>query len=175
MFLPPNVAPPQPPVPPEILMGLARDAMDKTVRMPVVNFNPAARSFVRLDTWMWFDPAAWQPVSVTASGGGNSVTVTATPGKVGVSGVPAGSTVRTGCAGGGRPYSAGGSTDCLINFNRSSGGQPGQQWHFQVSLTWNVTATGAALQGPPTVTRTEDEALTVLEAQAVAGNPHSGD
>ena len=175
IWVPAGQAPPQPPVPPEILMGLARDAMDKTVRMPVVNFNPAARSFVRLDTWMWFDPAAWQPVSVTASGGGNSVTVTATPGKVGVSGVPAGSTVRTGCADGGRPYSAGGSTDCLINFNRSSGGQPGQQWHFQVSLTWNVTATGAALQGPPTVTRTEDEAMTVLEAQAVAGNPRSDD
>jgi len=63
----------------------------------------------------------------------------------------------------------------LINFNRSSGGQPGQQWHFQVRLTWHVTATGAALQGPPTVTRTEDEAMTVLEAQAVAGNPRSDD
>ena len=171
IWVPAGQAPPQPPVPPEILMSIAVDAMDKAVRMPVVNFNPAARSFVRLDTWMWFDPAAWQPVSVTASGGGNSVTVTATPGKVGVSGVPAGSTVLTGCAGGGRPYSAGGSTDCLINFSRSSGTEPGQQWHFQVSLTWNVTAVGAALQGPPTITRTEDEALTVLEAQAVAGNP----
>jgi hypothetical protein len=171
IWVPAGQAPPQPPVPPEILMALARDAMDKAVRMPVVNFNPAARSFVRLDTWMWFDPAAWQPISVTASGGGNSVTVTATPGRVGVSGVPAGSTVRTGCAGGGRPYAAGGSTDCMINFNRSSGGQPGQQWHFQVSLSWTVTATGAALQGPATITRTEDEALTVLEAQAVAGSP----
>jgi hypothetical protein len=128
-------------------MAIAQDAMDKAVRMPTVNFNPAARSFVRLDAWMWFDPAAWQPVSVTASGGGNSVTVTATPGKVGVSGVPAGSTVLTGCAGGGRPYSAGGGTDCMINFSRSSGAEPGQQWHFQVSLTWNVTAVGAAPPG----------------------------
>jgi len=171
IWVPAGQAPPQPPVPPEILMSIARDAMDKLVRMPMVNFNPAARSFVRLDTWMWFDPAAWQPISVTASGGGNSVKVTATPGRVGVSGVPAGSTVLTGCAGGGRPYGAGGSTDCMINFDRSSGGQPGQQWHFQVSLTWNVAATGAALQGPATITRTENEALTVLEAQAVAGAP----
>jgi hypothetical protein len=169
IFVPTGTPVPQPPVPPEILMGIARQIMDDAVGMPIVNFNPAARSFVRLDTWMWFDPAAWQPVSVTASGGGNSVTVTATPGKVGVSGVPAGSDVRTTCAGGGKPYTDGGSTDCSINFSQSSGTQPGQQWHFQVSLTWNVTAVGAALQGPPTITRTEDEALTVLETQAVNG------
>jgi hypothetical protein len=171
IWVPAGQAPPQPPVPPEILMGIARQIMDKAVQMPIVNFNPAARSFVRLDTWMWFDPAAWQPVSVTASGGGNSVTVTATPSKVGVSGVPAGSQVATGCAGGGKPYAGGGSTDCLINFSQSSGTQPGQQWHFQVSLSWNVTAVGAPLQGPPTITRTENEALTVMEAQAVNGDP----
>jgi hypothetical protein len=169
IFEPTGTPPPQPPVPPEILMGIARKIMDDAVGMPIVNFNPAARSFVRLDTWMWFDPAAWEPVSVTASGGGNSVTVTATPDKVGVSGVPAGSEVLTGCTNGGAPYRAGGSTDCLINFSQSSGTQPGQQWHFQVSLNWNVTAVGAALQGPPTITRTENEALTVLESQAVNG------
>jgi hypothetical protein len=169
IFEPTGTPPPQPPVPPEILMGIARKIMEDAVGMPVVNFNPANRSFVRLDTWMWFDPAAWEPVSVTASGGGNSVTVTATPSKVGVSGVPAGSQVRTGCTNGGAPYRAGGSTDCLINFGQSSGTQPGQQWHFQVSLNWNVTAVGAALDGPPTITRTEDEALTVMESQAVNG------
>jgi hypothetical protein len=108
-------------------------------------------------------------VSVTASGGGNSVTVTATPSRVGVSGVPAGSQVETGCTDGGRPYTAGGRTDCLINFSESSGRQPGQQWHFQVSLSWNVTAVGAPLEGPATITRTEDEAMTVLESQAVNG------
>jgi hypothetical protein len=171
IWVPAGQAPPQPPVPPEILMAIATDAMDKAVRMPTVNFNPAARSFVRLDTWMWFDRAAWDPIVVTAAGGGNQVTLTATPKAVGVSGVPAGSEVRTGCAGGGRAYAAGGSTDCMINFARSSGGQPGQQWHFQVNLTWGVVAEGAALQGPPTITRTEDEALTVLEAQSVAGPP----
>jgi hypothetical protein len=89
--------------------------------------------------------------------------------------VPAGSDVDTGCAGGGRPYSSGGSTDCQITFSQASGSQPGQQWHFQVSLTWNVTATNAALTGPPTITRTGGQALTVLEAQAVAGNPRNND
>ena len=132
-----------------------------------MNFNPAARSFVRLDTWMWFDPAA------VAAGLGDRVRRR----QLGDRHRDArqGRRVRragrqhggTGCAGGGRPYAAGGSTDCLINFSQSSGGQPGQQWHFQVSLNWNVTAIGAALQGPPTITRTENEALTVLEAQAV--------
>jgi hypothetical protein len=160
---------PQPPVPPEILMGIARQIMDDAVQMPVVNFNPAARGFVRLETWMWFDAAAWEPISVTAAGGGRSVMVTATPGQVGVSGVPAGSQVETACADGGKAYVAGGQTDCSITFSQASGTQPGQQWHFQVGLTWNVTAVGAPLQGPPTITRTEDEALTVLESQAVAG------
>jgi hypothetical protein len=169
VWVPTGQAPPQPPVPPEILMGIARQIMDDAVQMPVVNFNPAARGFVRLETWMWFDAAAWEPVSVTAAGGGNSVTVTATPGRVGVSGVPAGSQVKTGCAAGGKAYVAGGQTDCSITFSQASGTQPGQQWHFQVGLTWNVTAVGAPLQGPPTITRAEDEALTVLESQAVAG------
>jgi hypothetical protein len=169
VWVPAGQAPPQPPVPPEILMGIARQVMDDAVQMPVVNFNPAARGFVRLETWMWFDAAAWQPISVTAAGGGNSVTVTATPGRVGVSGVPAGSDVKTGCAGGGRAYAAGGATDCSITFGQASGTQPGGQWHFQVGLTWDVTAVGAPLQGPPTITRAEDEALTVLESQAVTG------
>jgi hypothetical protein len=170
VFVPTGQAPPQPPVPTEILMGLARQVMDDAVRMPVVNFNPAERAFVRLETWMWFDPAAYEPVSVTASGGGNSVTVTATPARVSVSGVPAGSDVETACTAGGRPYADGGSTDCSITFGRSSGTEPGRQWHFQVALAYDVTAT-APLVGPPTITRAEDEALTVLESQAVAGTP----
>jgi hypothetical protein len=167
VWVPTGQAPPQPPVPPEILMAIARQVMDDMVQMPTVSFNPAQRAIVQLETWMWFDPAAWEPISVTASGGGNSVRVTATPDRVGVSGVP-GST-ETACTGGGRPYGGGGGTDCSLTFDRSSGGQPGQQWHFQVSLTWNVIAEGAALAGPPTVTRTEDEALFALEAQAVNG------
>ena len=168
VWVPTGQAPPQPPVPPRILMAIAYDVMTDMVRMPTVSFNPAQRAIVRLETWMWFDPAAWQPVSVTASGGGNSVTVTATPSRVSVSGVPG--TTKTACTGGGRPYPSAGGTDCSITFSRASGAQPDQQWHFQVSLSWDVTAVGAALAGPATVTRTEDEALFALEAQAVTGN-----
>jgi hypothetical protein len=167
IWVPAGQAPPQPPVPPEILMAIAYDVMEDMVRMPTVSFNPAQRSIVNLETWMWFDPAAWEPVSVTASGGGNSVTVTATPGRVSVSGVPG--ATETACTGGGRPYGGGGGTDCSITFDRSSGGQPDQRWHFQVSLTWDVTAVGAALTGAPTVTRSEGQALFALEAQAVNG------
>jgi hypothetical protein len=168
VWVPAGQAPPQPPVPPEILVEIARQAMEDTVRMPTASFNPATRSYVRLETWMWFDPAAWEPVSVEASGGGNSVRVTATPRRVEVSGLPAGSTTETTCTGGGRPYApGGGETDCSITFSRSSGSQPGQQWAFQVSMTWDVTVTGAALTGPPTITRSSDEALQVGEAQAV--------
>jgi hypothetical protein len=164
IFVPAGQVPPQPPVPTEILMGLARQVMDDAVQMPAVNFNPAQRAFVRLETWMWFDPGAYEPVSVTASG---------TPARVSVSGVPAGSDLKTACAAGGRPYADGGSTDCSITFSRSSGTEPGQQWHFQVALAYDVTAT-APLIGPPIITRAEDEALTVLESQAVAGAPGGG-
>jgi hypothetical protein len=170
VWVPTGQLPPQPPVPPQLLMEIARKYIEQLVRMPIVNFNPATKGFVRLPTWMWFDQAAWDPISVTAQAGGPPVTVTATPSQVSVSGVPAGSDVDTTCAGGGKQYSAGGRTDCQITFSQSSGTQPGQQWHFQVGLTWNVTAIGAALEGPPTITRAEAEALTVLESQAVSGS-----
>ena len=78
--------------------------------------------------------------------------------------------MKTGCAAGGKAYTDGDTTDCSITFSQASGAQPGQQWHFQVALSWNVTAVGAPLQGPAVITRAEDEALTVLESQAVAGN-----
>lgn len=170
IWVPAGQAPPQPPVPPEILMGIARQVMDDMVRMPDVSFNPAARAIVHLETWMWFDPGAWEPISVTASGGGNSVTVTATPASVAVSGLPAGSSTKTGCTAGGRAYAAGASTDCSITFGRSSGGQPGGAFTFDVSMTWDVTAVGAALIGPPTVTRTDPSTLAVLESQAVSAD-----
>lgn len=168
VWVPAGEEPPQPPVPTEILMGIARQVMEDAVRMPTVSFNPAQRAFVRLETWMWFDPAAWEPVSVTASGGGNSVTVTATPSAVSVSGVPAGSGLETTCTGGGASYGSGGATDCSITFSKASGAQPGQQWRFQVALNWAVTAT-APLIGPATLTRAEAQALFVAESQAVAG------
>ena len=169
VWVPAGQAPPQPPVPTEILMGLARQVLEDAVRMPVVSFDPAERAVVRLETWMWFDPAAWQPISVTASGGGNSVTVTATPSRVRVGGLPAGSAAETACAGGGVPYAPGaGGTDCSITFGRASGDQPGQQWSFQVALSWDVTAT-APLIGPAVLTRAEDRSLYVLESQTVTG------
>jgi len=70
VWVPAGQLPPQPPVPPQILVQIAYDYMSRLVRMPVVHFNPAERAFVRLPTWMWFDPAAWQPISVTAQAGG---------------------------------------------------------------------------------------------------------
>jgi hypothetical protein len=162
--------PPEVPVPPEILEGIARQAMEDAVVMPIVHFNPAERSVVNLDTWMWIDQAAWHPVSVTASSGGNSVTVTATPGAVEVSGLPAGSTTETGCAHGGRVYRGGGGTDCLIRFGRSSGREPGQEWAFNVSLTWNVASRGAPLIGPATIETDADQAMQVREVQVVGAS-----
>jgi hypothetical protein len=168
VFVPAGTPPPVVPVPPEVLEAIARQYLDDTVRMPVVTFNPDTRTFVNLETWMWFDQAATEPVSVTASAGGNSVTVTATPSAVAVGGLPPGSSSNTTCANGGTPYTPGATTtDCFLKFGQSSGGQSGGRWPFTVSMSWQVTSVGAALIGPPVITLSEDEALQVLEAQTV--------
>ena len=141
--------------------------------MPTMHFNPATESFVNLTTRMWVDPGAWAPISVTAPSGTNSVTVTATPDAMSVTGLPAGSTVNTRCADGGHAYTSGATdteSDCFIRFSTSSGGEPGQQWTFTTSLTWNVTSAGAALIVPDTLTTSADHALTVGEVQTVNGD-----
>ena len=158
------------PIPPEILEAIAWDTMKKNLVAPEMHFNPAARTFVNLLTWMWVDPDSWTPISVTASAGGNSVTVTATPDALSVAGLPDGSTAITACANGGRPYTKGAvdsDTDCAIRFSESSGGQPGQQWSFTTTLTWKVTVTGAPRIGPDILTTGSDHALIVAEVQTV--------
>lgn len=168
VWVPAGTPPPVVPVPPEVLEAIARQFMDDTLRMPDVNFNPNTRTFVNLDTWMWFDPAAMQPVSVTATAGATSVTVTATPSQVSVGGLPPDSSSDTTCAGGGTPWSAGATTtDCYLKFGQSSGGQPGGKWPFTVSMSWQVTSVGAPLIGPAVITLTDDEALAALEAQTI--------
>jgi hypothetical protein len=161
---------PSPPIPETILSEIASQVLSRMVVMPLVHFNPAERTVVGLDTWTWIDPAAWHPLSVTASAGAASVTVTATPGAVGFDGLPTGSKSVDTCTSGGQPYAEQSSTDCLIRFGRSSGGQPGRQWTFSVSLTWNVTAVGAPLTGPPTIVTREDDTLQVGEVQVVGSN-----
>ncbi len=161
--------PPTPPVPPAILEGIARQAMERAVRQPLVHFSPATRTVVNLDTWLWFEPAAWHPISATASAGGVSVTVAAAPATVSVSGLPGDSTADTTCTGGGRPWTADASTtDCWIRFGRSSAHQPEQKWAFTVSIGWTVTSQGAPLIGPPTITTSGDEALQARETQILS-------
>ena len=165
-------SPPPIPVPPEVLEMMARQTIDQLVEMPGLNFNPTARAFVNLTTWMWIDPADWAPISVTAAAGGNSVTVTATPQQFSVTGLPAGSTTDTTCANGGRTYFARATdadTDCWIKFSKSSGGEPGQKWTFTISLAWHVTAVGAPLTGDDVLTTSTDQSLAVWEVQTVNG------
>lgn len=166
-WVPDGTPPPQPPVSPDLLMQAASQALQRELTAAAPTFNPATRSLVNLETWVWLPPGAWAPSSVTATAGAVSVTVTATPTSLSFDGVPAGSQVTDACAGGGKPYD-GSSTDCSIMFSRSSRGQPADAYHIASVVTWNVTATGAPLQGPPVLTRqSEPGALQVLESQAV--------
>jgi hypothetical protein len=166
IWVPQGQQPPTPPVPAGVLMALAYEAMTDSLAAPEVSFNPAERTFVQLDTWAWFDPAALTDVVVTATAP-NSPTVSVRASSRGVefSGLPAGSRSDSTCTGGGRPWTRadiGGSTDCYLIFGRSG--------HFGITttMTWDITASGAALTGPPTASRSYGPVpLTALEAQAV--------
>jgi hypothetical protein len=70
---------------------------------PVIEMAPpdGASQLVRVATWLWVNPAAWRPVSASATAGAVTTTATATPTKV-VWSMGDGSTVT--CDGPGTPY-----------------------------------------------------------------------
>ena len=118
VWVPAGQAPPQPPVPPEILMASRPPGDGRLVQMPIVQLQPGRSgrsSGCRPGCGSTRRPGS--PISVTASGGGplgdghrDARTGSACPA------CPAGSDVETACAGGGRPYAGGGGTDCPITF-----------------------------------------------------------
>ncbi|MGH8774273.1 MAG: hypothetical protein ACRDWI_03580 [Jiangellaceae bacterium] len=130
-------APPPPPVPPEMLAEIAMENL--AAPQPVVERNPTTTSFVNLSTWFWVvdggGPAdGFVPLTVTATAGANSATVTADPNRLSLvsSGGPtaacAPDEARTEWASG---VDEGGA--CTITHGRSSATQPG--------LAYTVTAT----------------------------------
>ncbi|WP_244931549.1 hypothetical protein [Nocardioides sp. W7] len=128
-------APPVPPVPPEVLLMAAQQAM--TIPEPAFEFNPdAAGAFdtlVNLDTWFWLsDPA--QSGSVTATAGTNSVTVEAALADVVFSAPDAGAVP---CAGTGVAWQPGGSSECVLAFRRAGTAEVTADTQWTVSWTFN--------------------------------------
>ena len=161
IWVPGGQQPPTPPVPPEILLMAAQKAL--TLPEPTFDYNPkenGAASLVNLDTWFWLDKDI-DTGDVTASAGGNSVTVTATRESVSFTAPTAGS---VSCADGGTEWSNGASSNCVLYFRQASAGTPvtsTARW----GLSW--TANGAPRGNLPGITASQTDDVKVIEVQSV--------
>lgn len=161
-FVEEGETPPTPPIPPEILLAAAQEAL--AVPDPRFDLNPrrggAASTVVNLDTWFWMlDPT--DSGSVTASAGGNSVTVNLARESVVFSSANAGS---VSCDDGGVAWSPGASSDCTLTFRRSGAGQSVDATTRWVG-TWSFN--GAEQGAVDPVVATWSDAIAVAEIQSV--------
>lgn len=155
--------------------ALAEDASDRApIPLPGIRLSPpeGREQVVGIETWLWIDPAQWQPVSSSASAGAVTATATAAPESVTWS-MGNGDTMT--CPGPGTPYepaaaAAGQKPTCSYTFRRSSARAPEGEYRLQATVTWRVTwsASGAPGGGAlGTVTRTSAIPIRVAEIQAV--------
>ncbi|KHL12096.1 hypothetical protein CLV56_3453 [Mumia flava] len=155
--------PPVPPVPPEVLLQAAEDAM--TVPEPRFEMNPRyqgdAITVVNLETWFWTDASIPTAGSVTASAGANSVTVDITREGVEFASPSAGSVL---CTDGGTPYAQGENSDCTLTFRRSAAATPvtaSTLWHG----TWSFNGAPQGAIDPLTSSWSDD--IGVGEVQSI--------
>jgi hypothetical protein len=100
---------------------------------------------VGLQTWLWVDEATWRPFTATASAGGLSATVTATP--VGTEWEMGDGTTVT-CDGPGTPYTGDDErTDCGHVYQVDSAGEPDGVYDAAVTIVWSVTWTASNGEG----------------------------
>jgi hypothetical protein len=150
-------------------------ALEAAQQVPLVAPHPRtsppdADLLVGLPTWLWIDPAAWQPFTATAAVPGVSVTVTATPTRVVWD---MGDDEQVTCSGPGTPWDpAGGDdqrTDCSYTYRWVSAHRPDGVYHASATVQWAVTW-GASTGETGTLadaSRTTALDLTVTERQAV--------
>lgn len=155
-------APPTPPIPPEVLLAAAQEALE--VPDPRFEMNPrrggAAVTVVNLPTWFWArDPT--DAGSVTASAGGNTVTVDLRRESVVFSSASAGAVT---CADGGTAWTPGGSSDCTLTFRRSATAQTVNATTRWVG-TWSFNGVEQGAVDP--VTATWSDAIGVGEIQSI--------
>jgi hypothetical protein len=142
---------------------------------PQLNTSPAApvKAIVGLETWLWVPPAQWAPLTRSASLGGTTVTVTATPT---LATWDMGEATKT-CAGPGRVWTRGlgqkASTPCGYTYRHTSVKQPDKKFNVAVSLryqvTWTCTGQCSAPAGAldPIDGLTDASQLEVSERQSV--------
>lgn len=120
---------------------------------------------VGIETWLWIDPSAWQPLTATAAIPGLSVTATATPKQV--TWDMGDGTIVT-CHGPGTPYDDARSpssqtTDCGHVYQYAG------RYDATATMTWSVSwsASDGTNGNLADVTRTTRFPLTVIQRQAV--------
>lgn len=150
-----------------------------TLPIPAVNMDPEPNKLriVNVPTFMWLDQA-WLPVSETASIGGVSATVTATPTTVVWD---MGDGEREFCRGAGTPSDRNvdlreQSTDCQHIYRRSSAGESGDAFTVRATVNYRVHWTSSGAVGGAdlgSVTRSTTFTIQVGEIQAINTYPRS--
>jgi hypothetical protein len=154
--------------------ALASDAWDVSrIPLPDIHLNPGEKrdQVVNVATWLWVD--GWTPVSASASAGGVTVTVTASPSHVEWD-MGDGAVVT--CFGPGAAYDEHRpadeqSTDCSHTYTKSSASQPDESYRLEATSFWHVTWTSSNGQAGDlgVVGRTSSIRVRVAEIQAVNG------
>jgi hypothetical protein len=161
MWVPAGQQPPTPPVPPTVLRDAALKVM--TLPEPTFDWNPKANggeSVVNLDTWFWLDDNVASG-DVTATAGGNSVTVTAQRESVTFSAPTAGA---VDCADGGTAWAPGAHSDCVLYYRQASSGTPTTA-HAHWGLTWSFNGQPQGALDPMDAEQTEN--IGVFEVQTI--------
>lgn len=137
---------------------------------PDVRTSPPVGSdqLVNLPTWMWVEE--WSPRTASASEGGLTVTVTATP-RVVVWRMGDGSEVVCGQGSAWNPAlrEEQQSSDCTHTYQRSSAHQPGLAYFASATLVWDATWTASNGESGSlgSASRTSEFRMRVAEGQAV--------
>ena len=157
---------------------LAR-AVWRSVRLPapVVDYNPkmaspAGATIVGMDTWLWATDEVPKTISITATAGSTSVTVTARASRLLVDTEDG----DVDCTGFGIPWVPGapeGSSDCTVVFTRSSARRQGGATPVDVSVSYAASYTASdGTSGELGRASTRSQALIpVAEVQAVNVTP----
>ena len=142
--------------------------------VPTVGLSPAPPipQLVNLPVFLWIDPAQWVPVTASATSGGVTSTVTATPRRV-VWDMGNGESVP--CDGPGAAYVPGVPDDqqpskCRYTYRRSSAGAPNGTFTVTTTLEWDVSwvAIGAPGGGPlDPASQSTTTTVEVVEVQAL--------
>ena len=158
----PGLAPP--PTPGE----LAEEAAQQTVLpAPSVGLSPAppVMQLVNLPVFLWIDAGQWVPQSASASAGGVTSTVTATPRRV-VWDMGNGDSVV--CEGPGVPYvprvpDEEQNADCSYTYRRSSAREPDEAFTITTTLEWDVAWVAVGAPGGGSLGTARRSTSTVVQ------------